>query len=68
MFKYYHGVDGLIRNEDDHKESQRKAETVYNVDMFHPDIIQLEEDSVIDQIYKFQIHDLPKPAWVLSMT
>lgn len=68
MFNYYHGVDGLIRNEDDHKESERQSEIVYKVDIFHPEVLQMSEESVIDKLYQFQIHNLPKPDWVLSMT
>lgn len=69
MFKFYHGADGLIRNEDDQQAvNPRKVDTVYNVDLFHPEVIHLEEESVIDKLYHFQIHSLPKPDWVLSMS
>ena len=69
MFSYFHGVDGLIRNEDDHKQVQpMKIIHTYKVDIFHPEIIQVSEESVIDQIYKVQIHDLPKPSWLLSIS
>ena len=56
MFKFYHGADGLIRNEDDQQAvNPRKVDTVYNVDLFHPEVIHLEEESVIDKLYHFQI-------------
>ena len=72
VFKYYHGTDGLIRNEDDQKDGSYsspnpKVDLTYSVDVFHPDIIKGGDEVIIDNLYKMQIHNLPQPPWLLSV-
>lgn len=76
VFKFYHGVDGLIRNEDDQKEkvqstysscSETPVDCVYSVNIFHPDVIEGGDELVIDKLYQMQIHNLPHPPWLLGI-